>query len=475
MANVGLNFDLSAWRNGIRRASNVVKTGLGPAVMRPFDRAWDATIGRMRRGFRAFTGGISNMMKSALGPVVAFLGVRAVANRLVGAFRRGMDAVRDYDDSLTVVRRSLQAMGVQDVDGATSAISKLAQHLRRTMGVAVTETNKAFSQLLTRGFDERQAERLTVLAANMAKQTGQPIEDIVRRIADAADGSVSGLRRLGVQIDATGDAATDGARAMDTLWAQFGGVGGELVNPSEQLAAAWEQVYLVLGQKLAPILEPLIQYVADFVEGLSNTEAGEAALERVVGAFKGVVEWVKMVIRRISNFVEVVRVAGDFIVGLWKSIFPRLLSIFMDFLGRIPGLNTIMRRLGFDPDSISSYFGGVADAGAEQMSGAMDKFGDVTRQWLNDERGGIAAWVDDVADAGRKAREKSLKELARGQEEARDMSFLREQQRQQMEEARSQQGRGATFSGRGDLDTGRQVAVRIISTRPDRFRRARFA
>jgi hypothetical protein len=449
---------------------------LSATVFTPFERAWQGTIGRMQRGFRRFTGWIGNMMRSALGPIVALLGVRALTNALRGAFTRALSAVRAYDDSLAMVRRSLETVGAVDVDGSTQRIADLGQHLRRTIGTAVTDTNEAFSQLLTRGFDDEQATRLTQLAANMAKATGRPIADVVRQISDAADGSVSGLRRLGVQIDATGDRAADGEQAMKMLWAQFGDVGNDLVNPSEQLAAAWDQVYLVLGEKIAPIIEPLIQHVADFVEGLASSEEGQRALEGVANAFGAVVEWVGMAMSRVTNFVGMVRSGGGVLVAFIKRTLNDLLAWVVETLvEKLPGGRRLMSALGFDPDTASAGFREFSEAAQRELDEGLNAFGASRDRWLKDERSSIGDWVSSIAEAGREAREDSLAELGRGQEEARQMSFQREQMRQQQEERAATGGGRRSMTGMGSPGGGDRLSLRIVSTRADRFRRTRFA
>jgi hypothetical protein len=306
----GLLFDLDAWRKGVRRASGLVKSGLNAGVLRPWDRAVLTSTNKMKGLFAGAFGYIKNMATGAVAPLLGIFAAGAAVNRMKALLMGSLEAWRGYTDSVTILDAALRKIDGVDLSGARAEVLALGEKIRLSMGITQTETNRAVSDLLTRGFDLRQAEQLAILAANYAKKSGKPLADVTKAVADAANGSVDAMKELGVQIELSGNKVKDARAAVLAMKAAYGDIGSELANPSDRLAAAWERLEVTLGQGVAPILEPMIQSMADLVTGLTSTEDGVESLQKVGRGIGWVVDLLDRAAMATENFLGTLKKLG---------------------------------------------------------------------------------------------------------------------------------------------------------------------
>jgi hypothetical protein len=492
MPTVGLQFDLSAWRKGVRDAGAIVRKGISATLLRPFDIAVRKTVRAMRATFAAAGNFIKGVLSSALAPLLGLLAVAKIIDSIKDALTGSLAAYRQYADSVTVLRAALNTLGARiDTDGAVASVKELGEQLRLAMGITGTEVNQAFAALLTRGFDMAQARQLTILAANYAKKSGKPIQDVARQIADAANGSVNAMKDLGVQIVATGDRVRDGEAAVIALKAAYGDIGSELANPSERLAAAWNMLAVSLGEKISPILEPIIQGFSDLVVGLTRTEQGQQVLQAIADALRDIVERISSAIVFVSNLVQMIKSGGSVIVALLKGYINEAMQFFLDQLRKLPGADWLLERMGLDGKKLSEALGENAKAAADQVRAATNEFARAQDSLLRGDSGaGFAGQFGALIDAGRRAREEAAASLqqeigataglgfaGRPAQEIEAAKAARAQAAQEQAAARQREAAvramNTRVAGMADARAGQQVSVRIMSTRPDRFRKAR--
>jgi hypothetical protein len=372
-----------------------------------------------------------------------------------------------------------------------ASVKELGEQLRLAMGITGTEVNQAFATFVTRGFDMAQARQLTILAANYAKKSGKPIEDVTRQIADSANGSLRAMKELGVQVQVTGSLTRDGEAAVVALKAAYGNIGAELANPSERLAAAWNMLAVSLGEKISPILEPIIQGFSDLVVGLTRTEQGQQVLQAIADALRDIVERISSAIVFVSNLVQMIKSGGSVIVALLKGYINEAMQFFLDQLRKLPGADWLLERMGLDGKKLSEALGENAKAAADQVRAATNEFARAQDSLLRGDSGaGFAGQFGALIDAGRRAREEAAASLqqeigataglgfaGRPAQEIEAAKAARAQAAQEQAAARQREAAvramNTRVAGMADARAGQQVSVRIMSTRPDRFRKAR--
>jgi hypothetical protein len=478
-AQVGLQFGMDNWKRGITNAAALVKRGLGTAVMTPFEKAVKkATDGAKRRlqGMANFGKAVLSKVFSPIGGALAGLASLAAVQRLLS---KSLEAYRKHSDSVTMLHGALRSLGDVDVDAVSRRVDQLGTSIRSALGISRAETNEAFGNMITRGFDEKQARQLTILAANFAKKTGRPIADVARLIGDAANGSADAIKRLGVEIVPTGNAVLDAQAAVLALRNSYGDIGADLANPSERLAAAWNDLYVALGEKISPILEPIIEGISDLVSGLTQTEKGNEMLEKMA-------YWLSMSVNFIS---ELIKRTAAFVEGTYEGI-KALVNFIVAGLAKIAEMGArLIEVLSFGKIDLSGFratMKEMSSISAEQGMNAGAAAGDAFMRMVADDAGGDMFGLKDIQEAGRKLREDSRAALAeetaaiegfagRRAEEAERRRREAEQARQRQERERGVAGNARRVSGMADARGGQQVSVRLIGRRAERFRKARFA
>ncbi|MBI1291204.1 hypothetical protein GC173_08155 [bacterium] len=477
MALVGLQINLDGWRKGVREAGAIVKSGLNARVLSPFGKAVDRTIAKLKGGVRGAANFIKGALTSAFVPLFALLAVGAIFETIKRVVAGSLAAFREYSDSVTMLKASLSTLGDRvNVDKATAQVKELGSQLRLALGITGAETNRTFATFVTRGFDVGQARQLTILAANYAKKSGKPIADVTKMIADAANGGVDAMKELGVQITATGNRVKDGEAAVLALKGAYGDIGGELANPSERLAAAWNELAVSLGEKISPLVEPLIQGFSDFVTGLSQTEEGQAALQGIADTLKWILEEGMKLIRFVVNFTEVVKGTGQVIWDYLNQLFNQIVAALFDKLRELPGGDFLLEKMGFDPESASQAFRDGAAAAQESLKESTKGLLDSQRALVTGGSGSLLSGVESIMEAGKTAREEAAKSLAAEMAATRSETFAgnpaREAERQKAKAAL--ESRVKAYS---PAEGGQQVrvGVQVVSSRPDRYRKARMA
>ncbi len=478
---LGLTFDLSAWRKGVRNAAGIVKQGLGDKALTPFQRGVKKTLASVKKRFISFGKVVSTALKTALGPIATLFALAAILAGIKKMLTGSLQAFRDYSDSVTKLDASLRTLNGVNVEAAKQQVKELGEQLRLSMGIKAAETNAAFSTFITRGFDLRQARQLTLLAANYAKKSGKPITDVTKQIADAANGSVDAMKKLGVEINTTGNKVRDGESAVLALKAAYGDIGSELTNPSERLAAAWNDLAISLGERISPVIEPIIQGFSDFVTGLTQTEEGKQILDGIADALKTSVDWIGKAIQFTTNLVGIIMNGSKVIYHTIREVLLDLAADFNETMMKHPFMKFLMGKLGIDMESVRTAFREMADESAKASAEAMGAWEKSMEGAMGDKSVGIFGKLNSIREQGAAAREAAAASLAAEIAATKNEGFAGNPA-QQAEAAKLEQKRAAAqkqLEGRanayGDVRSGQQVSVSIVSRRPDRFRKARLA
>lgn len=424
-----LLFNLAAWRKGAKQAA-------------------DSTVS----AFRGVGSRIGGMISTAFGAVGlgGLLSAGGVLAGITAGLTKGYAAANDYADSLEKVRNALRLEGAGSaLDAQSKRVEALGRQVREALGIGRTEFNTAFADLVTRGFDTRQAEQLAVLAANVARKTGTPLADVAKKIADAANGGVDALKDLGIQLTATGNRVVDAEAAVAALKVAYGDIGVVLTNPLDRLRGAFGEFFMGLGAQVAPMFDGLINGVTDFANGLLNTQEGYALLVRIADTLRGIGNAFVGLGVGVANVFDAV-VAGarsigpflmTFVSGLFTAIaegFARLVDMLAEMLVEklksMPGVTQALEFAGFDLDSVGSATDGLVqelNATKKVLSGELDaiakpfqdSLGTLFRGELGKSASAVAQSFGDVAAAGARRRQEQVEALQRRSDATRGETF----------------------------------------------------
>ena len=388
-ANVGLGFDVSAFRKGVTNASQIVRRGLGDDALKPFNRSVAKSARNMRRKFRNATRSISRGLFSIQGLVLG-LGVAKLASEI----RELGQESRDLADSVTLLRTAAEAEGVEI---NTRRFEQLAQDIQRTLGVSAVETNRAAAMFLGRGFNADQSAELARLSASAMKAFNLSGDRASRLIADALNGSEEAVKRIGIEFESTGDEIQDAAILSAKLRARFDELGADLVNPSERLDGILMSIRQTLGGEILQTLDPILIKVGDFLAGweVADMENNIRQVGTVLGGIGitvgRIVDLVQSLIALgseifaqigvgISTNVRYVEsVLRDFIPALIKRMLAEALGNVVDTIGNLPGGDKILARIGLD-DAIVENLERGAKQGFNAFQASASSLVDVNKQ-----------------------------------------------------------------------------------------------
>jgi hypothetical protein len=268
-AAVGLNFDVSGFRKGIRNAAAAVREGLTPRSLDAFNKAAAESATKFQSQYSKAAGAINGMLgKFGLGSID-----QQIQNLARATFNYTREAVTQYNrmaDAATSVRAALEAQGgPQFAQAWTKRLEDAAQVLSTAMGVNKIETTMAQSMFLGRGASPDQAVQLAYLSATYAKKNEKEFLETSRLVADAAAGKTGAAKKLGLSVPATGDQRVDGEAAVAEMFRQFGGIGLELTNSNELVASALTDLQLKVGEDLAPAVNQMQRDIAEILRGLT--------------------------------------------------------------------------------------------------------------------------------------------------------------------------------------------------------------
>lgn len=434
----------------------------------------EAGVNAARRALRGLRKGADFLFNGIFTVGSAVAGV--VAKKSMDAFLKLQDAqlsLRAAVNSLNPVLRA--TFDPKRVEGMTQALNSL-------VGMSRAEATSAFGDFLTRGFSPKQAELYTVLAAGFAKKTGRSIEQVQRAIADAGQGSVDGLKALGVGVSVTGNKVVDANAAIQSLLSTYGTLGDSYANPFDRLQGNMDNLLVVLGEKLMPIFGPLVEKVNLFIQGLLNSEEGAEALKTVADSVKG--------------FMESIMAAGGVVLKLWdllKNLFfgirDMILTTVFGLVEKVAGaiawlaekmgktdLAASLRSFSKDMKDVSSSF-------ADDAVKRADAFGEAWTKFTAGEDSSAEKFLDKMMEEGRRkdeADKAALTDIVKGSAQlgaregfAGSIARRAEAERAAQQREAALKGMNTRMSGRADAQAGQRVSVRIVSTRPDRFRKAR--
>lgn len=255
-------------------------------------------------------------------------------------------AARDAEVVQVRVEKAAKNAGIswakygKQIEGAIQAQSKLT-------GLDDEDLADSFANLARTTGDANKALKLNAVAADIARTKGMSLSSASSLLARVYNGSFTGAKRLGIEIDKN---ATK-QEVLATIQRKFAGqaeaYGRTSAGSFDRLNVATENLKEKLGAALLPALASVATAATRFVNQMENgTGAGGrfAEVARQIGeGLKGVAVAVAPVVRDVARFVgkhpELVKVAGA-VVALGLAVKT------IRFAGAITGVSSLLTAMG---------------------------------------------------------------------------------------------------------------------------------
>lgn len=221
----------------------------------------------------------STLLKLA-GPIAAAFGLKHIIEEGVGAQK----AIDDLNFALRVSGQYSEAAS-QDLQNYAQSLSHVTKYSQTSI-IAGEALLMNLGKLSGQGLKEA-----TAAALDLATRTGD-ITTAFQLVEKAANGQIGGLKRLGLDISATGDKAIDFARAMRTIQDTLGGKAQEEATTFSGALSRVSKAFLDILENIGKLIindERVISFInsmADGFEFLANN------VEKAGGMLSKAANWI---------------------------------------------------------------------------------------------------------------------------------------------------------------------------------------
>jgi hypothetical protein len=205
-------------------------------------------------------------------------------------------------------------------------IEQFSMKIERAFKIGHDDAKQGFTTLIQGGMDAAQAMKSAALAADIAKAKKMTFQESSLLITRAFNGEMRALKQLGIFVAETGDKAKDGAAAMAELQKRFGGFAGAAAaasSPMESLKLAFADTLQMIGDKMVPIVMPMMQGISDWLNEIVSNGSMSAWLEGLIDGFKTAFGWALSMFTTIKTYA-----IGIF--DFFAQIGPKLAATFQD-------------------------------------------------------------------------------------------------------------------------------------------------
>lgn len=342
-ANIGLSFDLSAFRQGIRRASTLVKRGLGDRALNPFNKAIRRAFDNMKRRARQAIRTIGRAIFSVKTLFIGFLAtlglskVKSMIDGMVEGFRsinREMRSFRAvargnplFGPELSATASILASLDkifklgkFQFAPGPIDQIEALANLLRERIGIDKAEALSAARIAAAKGLGPAATGNIMSLSSILGRVFEQEAGEVARKLVEALEGNgIGGLSDFGINPAA---------------------IAAQISDPVQQGVVAVEQLIDMVDN----------MNIADLADGFRTFEGAIAALRENIGKiffdmFGPTLEVVGRLIQMIKHNAAII---GGMFSGIAQTIHDTIvnLSTFVgSMFGGTPAANNFLEKL----------------------------------------------------------------------------------------------------------------------------------
>lgn len=229
------------------------------------------------------TNSFGSSLGSMLGPALA--GAAIAAGAL--AVKLGVDGVKAAMEDEAAAAKLAQTLNNLGLAHATGPVEDYISSLETEFGIADNQLRPAFDRLVRSTHDVNKAQELLSLSLDVSAGTGRDLQSVVMALGKAADGSTTGLARLGAGLDkatlASGDLDKITKALGDTFAGQASVKAGTLQGSLDRITLAADNLKEAFGLGVIDAFNNTSDTADDLVSSLNDLEP----VMRTLGASAG--------------------------------------------------------------------------------------------------------------------------------------------------------------------------------------------
>lgn len=175
------------------------------------------------------------------------------------------------------------------------ALEKQADRVRRVFNKDDEDVKKGFTALITGGMSPAKALTQATLMADIAAKNKVSVEEAGKIIAKVYNGETKALKQMGVFIAETNDKRINAARGMQALIATqsgFAAANAATDAPWVRLALAWDEMKQTIGQRLLPVIEPMLSSLGNMLNAFIGTSQFQSIIDKLSETVRYAISWI---------------------------------------------------------------------------------------------------------------------------------------------------------------------------------------
>lgn len=215
----------------------------------------------------------------------------------------GVKAALEDAKAQKILAKQLKAT-TKATDAQVASVEEWVTETSLAYGVVDDELRPALSRLVRATKNTGQAQKLLKTAMNVSAGTGKDLNTVVQALARAAEGSTTGLGRLGTGLDKSQLKAMSFEKIVAQLDKTFNGFAEGAANTTEgklaRLNIRWDETKEQIGEAVLPAVEKL----ADFLNSPEGQKAVESFAEDFGDAATALAENMPKITEEVGKLVE---------------------------------------------------------------------------------------------------------------------------------------------------------------------------
>lgn len=229
---------------------------------------------------------------------------------------KGMEAAFEAAQIDAQLKNSLGKIGQ---GGSFDFLNDLSGKIQKAFVFDDEEVRQGFTTMINAGMKAEQVQKNAALVADVARAKQISYGQAAEVVSKAFNGQLKALKSVGIYMTSTKDKAKDAALAMGTLQSKFGGAAtsaAAVMSPLESLKLSIGDSIQLLGEKLIPVLEPVIRDLSQGFASFVDSGQLEEWINKTLEGFKTAKEFISFITSSLGNIWENISGGG---IGEWFS------------------------------------------------------------------------------------------------------------------------------------------------------------
>ena len=301
-------------------------------------------------------------LAAGMGAAVGTAAIEAAAAGARMALEFGVNGVKAFIADDAAAARLAKTLSNLGLEGATAAVEANIDSLQRAAGVSDEVLRPAFSRLVTSTGNVAEANKLLALAIDISAGTGRDLNQVVMALARAADGSTTGLSRLGAGLDkatlATGDMDVITRQLADTFGGQALVKASTFQGQLDRLSVAFGELQESFGRGF------MAGVVSGFEDGRDAGDELADTIKTLEPTFYELGVTIGGVVQHIPQFIAGIKVIINGMTVIRESTYLAVKGLIAASQAISGNFSDAAKTLTDGVDRVKLSFGAMLEAGA---------------------------------------------------------------------------------------------------------------